>query len=254
MCGRYLRRSDKQHITEYFRVHGIPPFPMPADYNVAPTTHQPVIRLNRDTGQRELVLMRWGLVPYYAKSLAEFKGISTINARAENMEGQLWKRLFQRHRCLIPADGFYEWKTTEEAPKPGSKAKPKLKKNPYLFSLRTDAPFALAGLWDAWLDPATNDWLQSFAIITTVANELMSEVHDRMPVILDPKDFDRWLDRAPDRPLPIDLLRPYDSEAMQAAAANPKVGNAANNGPEMMTPPPAEAPGEEEPPLFRNSA
>jgi putative SOS response-associated peptidase YedK len=112
MCGRYYRRSDKQKIAEAFHIRDsdgltVPPW----DYNVAPSTFQPVIRHTKETGERELVLMRWGLVPHYAKSLADFRGISTINARAESIrKSAMWRVPFQRRRCLVPADGFYEWK------------------------------------------------------------------------------------------------------------------------------------------------
>lgn len=237
MCGRYLRRSEKQRIAEHFRLHGEPPFPLPPDFNVAPTTHQPVIRLNRETGEREMVLMRWGLVPFHAGSLAEFKGMSTINARAEKVSSGMWKRLFEKHRCLVPADGFYEWKTLPA--ELGGPKKKKPEKKPYAVTLRDPTPFAFAGLWDAWRDPASGEWLQSFAIVTTDANELMSKVHTRMPVILHPRDYARWLDRSPEHAPPVDLLRPYDSEAMEAAECNPAVGNVKNNGPEMLDAPPA---------------
>ena len=105
-------------------------------------------------------------------------------------------------------------------------------KQPFAFRLRDEGPMAFAGLWDAWKDP-TGAWLQSFSIITTDANELTSEVHSRMPVILHPKDYSRWLERDSERP-PVDLLRPFDSEAMTAQACNPLVGNVKNNGPEML--------------------
>ena len=225
MCGRYLRRSDKQRITEAFRLGQLPEnFILPPDYNIAPTTFQPVIRLHRDTGEREVVMMRWGLVPYFAKSLAEWKGFSTINAKAESVqERALWRGQFEKRRCLVPADGFYEWK----------KLDPKTRQ-PYAYTLNNGEPFAFAGLWDAWRDPANDEWLQSFAIITTTANELTGEVHDRMPVILHPRDYDRWLQRSvPEQP-PIDLLRPYEADEMQASACNPAVGNVKNNGPEML--------------------
>src|SRR5271154_4411091 len=112
MCGRYYRRSDKQRIAEAFQLGQLPDgFVLPPDYNVAPTTFQPVIRHTRDTGEREPVMMRWGMIPNFAKSIGEFKGLATINAKAEMLRtSQLWKRPFERHRCLIPADGFYEWK------------------------------------------------------------------------------------------------------------------------------------------------
>ena len=198
-------------------------FPLPPDYNIAPTTFQPVIRETRESSDREMVLMRWGLIPYFAKSLADFKGISTINARAESVQkSPTWRAPFERRRCLVPTDGFYEWKRLD----------PKTKQ-PYSFMMRDEAPFAFAGLWDAWKEP-DGGWLQSFSIVTTEANELMSSVHTRMPVILHPGDYTRWLSReVTDRP-PIDLLRPFESDEMKASACNPLVGNVRNNGPEML--------------------
>jgi len=226
MCGRYYRRSDKQRIAEAFRLGKLPEgFVLPDwDYNVAPATMQPVIRLNRHTGEREIVLMRWGLIPYFAKSAADFGGFSTINAKAETVEEKaLWRGPFRKHRCLVPADGFYEW----------LKVDAKTKK-PYAYSLSTGEPFAFAGLWDAWKDPATGEWLQTFAIVTTTANELTGQVHDRMPVILHPRDYERWLERGEAHQPPVDLLRPYEADEMQATPCNPKVGNVKNNGPEML--------------------
>lgn len=239
MCGRYLRRADKQKIAEAFHLGLLPDsFVLPPDYNVAPSTFQPVIRLNRDTGEREIVMMRWGLVPYFAKSVADFKGFSTINAKAESVEEKaLWRGPFQKRRCLVPADGFYEWQ----------KLDPKTMK-PYVYTLTEGQPFAFAGLWDAWKDPATGDWLQSFAIITTIANELAAKVHERMPVILHPRDYDRWLERGDGVRLPTDLLRPYETDGMQAGPCNPAVGNVRNNGPEML-----DCPNPDEPPSLLNS-
>ena len=231
MCGRYLRRSDKQRLGEAFRLGTLPEgFIVPPDYNIAPATFQPVIRLNRDTGEREMVMMRWGLVPYFAKSAAEFKGFSTINAKAESVaERSLWRRPFQKRRCLVPADGFYEWQKSDVA-----HGKSKQTKKPFAYTLRNGEPFAFAGLWDAWKDPANGEWLQTFAVITTEANELTGEIHDRMPVILEPKDYDRWLERGEAHQPPIDLLRPYPAEAMGVQPCNPAVGNVRNNGPEML--------------------
>jgi putative SOS response-associated peptidase YedK len=226
MCGRYYRRSDKQRIAEAFKLGRLPEgFVLPDwDYNVAPATMQPVIRLNRHTGEREMVLMRWGLVPFFAKSASDFKVFSTINAKAETLEEKaLWRGPFQKRRCLVPADGFYEW----------AKIDPRTKK-PYAYSLNDDQPFAFAGLWDAWKDPVNGEWLQTFAIVTTTANELTGEVHDRMPVILHPRDYDRWLERGDAHRPPIDLLRPYEADEMQAAPCNPQVGNVRSNGPEML--------------------
>ena len=245
MCGRYYRRSDKQRIAEAFQIAKnvddivLPPW----DYNVAPTTHQPVVRADRDTGERELVLMRWGLVPYFAKDLKSFS-FSTINARAESLTtSATFRGAFERHRCLVPADGFYEWKKLAVAPaaKPSAKKKDALAKQPYAFSLANGEPFAFAGLWDRWKDPA-GDVLESYTIITTTPNELTATVHDRMPVILRPPDYDLWLARPPRgaRPEPdpqlelLALLRPYPAERMAAHEAHLDVGNVRNNHPGLL--------------------
>ena len=232
MCGRYLRRSDKQKIAEAFHLGLLPEaFPLPADYNIAPATFQPVIRLNRDTGERELVMMRWGLVPYFAKSLGDWKGFSTINAKAETVqERALWRGPFQKRRCLVPADGFYEWQKLDAKTR-----------KPFAYTLSNGEPFAFAGLWDAWKDPATGEWLQSFAVITTSANELTGQVHDRMPVILHTRDYNRWLERGETSQPPIDLLRPYEADEMRADPCNPAVGNVRNNGPALLVCPDDEA-------------
>ena len=224
MCGRYYRRSDKQRIADAYRLGEIPfDLVLPDwDFNIAPTTFQPVIRSDKETGARELVLMRWGLVPFFTKKLSDVKGISTINAKAETVEtSPTWRAPFKKRRCLVPADGFYEWARLDEKTK-----------QPYAFRMKNDAPFAFAGLWDAWKAP-DGSWLQSFTIITTDANELMQKVHTRMPVILHSKDYDRWLERDTER-APIDLLKPYDSGEMASGPCNKEVGNVRNNGPEML--------------------
>ena len=209
--------------------------PYAPNYNVAPTTFQPIVRQERNSDERELVLARWGLVPFFAKSLADFKGFSTFNAKAETVAtAPTWRAPFKLHRCLVPADGFYEWKALDDSKKS--------KKQPYSITLKSGEPLAFAGLWDAWKEPkaksdslhATDAWLQSFAIITTEANELLSQVHTRMPVILRERDWARWLSRDPEAQPPIDLLRPYDSEEMQLEPCNPAVGNVRNNGAEMV--------------------
>ena len=226
MCGRYYRRSDKQRIAEAYRLGEIPfDLVLPDwDFNVAPTTFQPVIRHSRDTGHRELVLMRWGLVPYFTKQLSDVKGISTINAKSESIEkSPTWRVPLLKRRCLVPADGFYEWRRVDEKTR-----------QPFAIRMKDDGPFAFAGLWDAW-KAQDGTWLQSYSIVTTDANELLisARIHDRMPVILHPRDYDRWLDREGQRP-PTDLLRPYDAAKMIANPCNPKVGNVKNNGPEML--------------------
>ena len=225
MCGRYARRGDKQKIAEAFHVKDVPDFAMPeADYNVAPTTFQPVIRDSRETGEREMVLARWGLIPFFTKELSEVKGLSTINAKSEGIAtARTWREPFKKRRCLVPASAFYEWDKKGE-------------KRPYTVDLANGKMFALAGLWDAWKDK-DGRWLQSYAIVTTAANELMASIHDRMPVILRPRDYDRWLDREPSEQPPLDLLRPFPSDEMEMHPANPAVGNVRNNGPEMLADP-----------------
>ena len=134
----------------------------------------------------------------------------------------MWLGPSEKRRCLVPADGFYEWKKLDAKTK-----------QPHAFGLKDAAPFAFAGLWDAWKDPENGEWLQTFTIITTDPNQVTAEVHNRMPVILHAKDHDRWLTRGLNRP-PVDLLLPYEAEAMTIVACNPLVGNVRNNGPEML--------------------
>jgi putative SOS response-associated peptidase YedK len=228
MCGRYFRKSDKQRIAKAFHLGDAEDLPLESapSYNIAPTTMQPVICNNRDTGEREMVAMRWGMVPHFTKSLADFKGFSTINAQAETLLSKaMWRVPFQRRRCLILADGFYEWKKLDEKTK-----------QPYAFGMRSGKPFAFAGVWDAWKDPTTQDWLQSFSIITTEPNELTATVHNRMPVIFAPMSYERWLDRADTDRLPVDMLRPYQADRMTAHPVDARVGNVRNNEPSLCGP------------------
>jgi putative SOS response-associated peptidase YedK len=234
MCGRYYRRSDKQRIAEAFEVKGgIDDLVLPDwNYNVAPSTldpatFQPVIRSARDTGEREIVMMKWGLIPFYVKRIEAFKGYSTINARAETVATKpAYRQAFKRRRCLVPADGFYEWLE----PKPKHKV-------PYAISLTRPGPFAIAGIWDASKSPE-GDWLQSFSMIVTDPNEAVEPFHDRMPVILRPNEYDRWLSRDDTAPLPIDLLRIWPAEETQVAEANRIINSTRNQGvgPEALMP------------------
>jgi putative SOS response-associated peptidase YedK len=235
MCGRYATKSDKQQIASAFKVGKVFDEPMAPNFNVAPSTFQPVIREERDSTEREMVLLRWGLIPFIATSLSKFKSFSTINARAETItKSSTWREPFKRRRCIVPADLFYEWKALGDAK--GAK------KQPYAIKLKSGEPLAFAGLWDAWKEPkgrsesvhTPDTWLQSFSIITTEANELMSEIHTRMPVILHPRDWARWLDRSITEQPPVDLLRPYDSDLMEMHPCNPLVGNVKNNFSELL--------------------
>ena len=223
MCGRYARRSDKQKIAELFAIHGpvMPDFG--PSWNVAPQTFQPVVRLNRDTGERELVLMRWGLIPYWAKDPSI--GLRTINAKAETITtAPAFREAIKNRRCLVPADAFYEWQKLDAK-----------NKQPFAIAMKDGQPYALAGLWEKWKDRATATELLTFTVITTDPNEVVQPLHDRMPVIIPEHDYDRWLKAPPERP-PIDLLRPFDPEKMTAWKVDKAVGNVKNDRPELIEP------------------
>ena len=226
MCGRFARRSTQQVLADWFGVE-LEDMPWFApSYNVAPQSVQPVVRLCRDSGDREFALMRWGLVPFWAKE-AKF-GYSTINARAEEVAAKpAFREAFKKRRCLVPADAFYEWQ------KPRTEEKAKKAKHPFAIALKSGEPYALAGLWERW-QPKEGAELQTFTILTTDPNQLMEPIHNRMPVILEPGDYDRWLDPGdPTRP-PVDLLRPFPAEKMVAWPVSARVGNVRNNDPELL--------------------
>jgi putative SOS response-associated peptidase YedK len=223
VCGRYVRRSDKQRIADHFAVHGpsLPDFG--PSWNVAPQTFQPIVRLNRDTGEREIVLMRWGLVPYWAKD--EKIGLRTINAKAETITtAAAFREAIKYRRCLVPADAFYEWQRISEKVR-----------QPFAIAMKDDQPYALAGLWEKWKDRKAGAELLTFTVITTDPNAVVEPLHDRMPVIIPGRDYDRWLRADPDRP-PVDLLRPYDAEKMTAWKVDRKVGNVKHDSPDLIEP------------------
>ena len=225
MCGRYGRRADKQRIAEWMQAHNTSVFDetyLAPSYNVAPTDFQPIVRLDRD-GQRELTVMR-GLVPYWAKDSKI--AFSTINAKSETVTtSPAFREAMKRRRCLVPADWFYEWQKTDAKTK-----------QPYAIALRDDSLFAFAGLWERWKDKAKDQVLETYTILTTDPNELLEPIHNRMPVILAPKDYQRWLEPGEPTHLPTDLLRPYPGEEMKAWKVGSAVGNVRNNAPELIAP------------------
>jgi putative SOS response-associated peptidase YedK len=166
-------------------------------FNVAPQSLQPVVRLDSESGQRELTIMRWGLVPFWAKDgKASF---STINAKSETVAtSPAFREAWKTRHCLVPADWFYEWQKLDEKTK-----------QPYAIAMKSDGMFAFAGLWEKWKDKTTGQVLRTYTILTTDPNELMASIHNRMPVIVAPKDYGRWLDHGEPSHLPVDLLRPY---------------------------------------------
>ena len=223
MCGRFARKSTQEVLAEWFdlELEEMPWFA--PTYNAAPQSTQPIVRLGLDSGRREVALLRWGLVPFWAKE-PNF-GYTTINARAEEAATKpAFREAFKKRRCLVPADAFYEWQRLD----------PKTKR-PFAIALASGEPYAFAGLWESWRREE-GETLETFTILTTDPNELMAPIHNRMPVILEPKNYDRWLDHGdPARP-PVDLLRPYPAEKMRAWPVNDRVGNVRNNDPSLLEP------------------
>jgi putative SOS response-associated peptidase YedK len=188
MCGRYVRRADKQRIADHFHLHGpsLPDFG--PSWNLAPQTFQPIVRLNRDTGEREIVLMRWGLVSFRAKDLSI--GLRTINAKAETITtAPPFREAIKYRRCLVPADAFYEWQKLDAKTK-----------QPFAIAMKHGQPYALAGLWEKWKDRKAGEDLLTFTVITTDPNDVVQPLHDRMPVIIPERDYGRWLTSDPERP------------------------------------------------------
>ncbi len=224
MCGRYVRKSTRREIAAWFAAEDANPLEWNSSYNVAPQTFQPVVRLQRDSGVREIVLMRWGLVPYWSKDAR--MGYSTINAKAETVAtAPAFREAFKRRRCLVPADAFYEWQ----------KLDPK-HKQPFAIALANREPYGFAGVWDRWKNPQTQEWLESFSIITTDANQLVAPLHNRMPVILERKDYARWLGEENWARPPLDLLRPFPAEQMIAWKVDQAVGNVRNDNAQLLDP------------------
>lgn len=242
MCGRYTRFAATELIYKHFGIRDPrpeSPSELAPSWNVTPQTMQPVIRLNSETGEREIVLMRWGLVPYFAKS--PVFSYSTINARAETLLSKpVFRESFRRRRCLVPVNSYYEWQALDPKGK---------KKVTWAIGLKSETPFALGGIWDRWVSADGQTALESYSIVTVEPNELLAFMHDRMPLIIDPRDYNRWLEPGdPQRP-PVDLLRAYDEELMKIWRVKPDVGNVKNNRPDLINPIGPED--EEPPPLFQ---
>jgi putative SOS response-associated peptidase YedK len=217
MCGRYtLFRLDQ--LLKNFPNLRLPPDMLP-HYNIAPTQLVPAIS---NTHPDRLDFFRWGLVPSWAKDISI--GNRLINARAETLADKpAFRTALRRRRCLVPADGFYEWR------KEGGKIK-----TPLFIHLRSGEPFALAGLWDTW-HSADGSEMPSLTIITTAPNELMKTIHDRMPAIVRREDYARWL--APEEADPEELagvLKPYPAEEMEAYPVSPRVNKPAHDAPDCI--------------------
>ena len=217
MCGRYTLHSSRARLLEKFgldRADEVEP-----RYNIAPSQEVPVVRQQGDA--RELVHLRWGLLPFWADDPRI--GYKMINARAETVASKpAFRPAFRRRRCLVPADGFYEWKAQGRA------------KQPYYLRMQDGEVFAFAGLWEHW--QGEGEVVESFTIIVGPPNELGAPIHDRMPVILDPASYDRWLEPQADPAALAALLGPYPADAMEAYPVSRRVNRPANDDEQCIAP------------------
>jgi putative SOS response-associated peptidase YedK len=205
MCGRYALTSPPEVIAQRFNLLWVPE--LSAHYNIAPSQMIPVVRATEQG--RELASLKWGLIPSWAKDSAI--GMKLINARAETLADKpAFRTAYRRRHCLVPADAFYEW-----TPVAG-------RKQPYCIRMADQTPFAMAGLWEYWPSPS-GEQVETCTIITTEANSLVSELHNRMPVILAPSDYAAWLDSG--NPFAKDLLKPAPAEQMMAYPVSLRVSN-----------------------------
>jgi putative SOS response-associated peptidase YedK len=218
MCGRFVRQKDIDQILEEFSVERAE-CDLPPSYNIAPTQQVAVII---EEGVRKLTSVRWGLVPPRSKDLSA--GARMINARAETVaEKDSFKDAFRRRRCLVVADGFYEWKKVGAA------------KQPVYIRLKDGRSFGFAGLYENWMSPEGEN-IRTCTIITTDANEIMRPIHDRMPAIIRKDKEDLWLEPVADPDILVSLLTPYPSDKMEAYRVSRIVNSAANDSPDCLTP------------------
>ena len=229
MCGRFTLTGKPHRLCEHFALTA-PPEELAARYNIAPT--QPVLVIPNRT-HRVLRPARWGLVPQWARDVSI--GNKMINARAETLASRApFNAALERRRCLIPADGFYEWKVEGE------------RRRPFAVRPRAGGPIAFAGLWETWTGP-NGEELETAAIVTTQANRALRPLHDRMPVVLAPEAYDMWLDcRAVDGEIAAALLAPAPDNFFDAYEISPAVNRVTNDSPELLVPaselPPAPEP------------
>ncbi len=216
MCGRFGFAKPKDQIKQRFNLERVPDN-LPLLFNIAPSQNAPVI-LNNFPSQ--LALVRFGLIPAWSKE--EKTSYSMINARAETiLEKPTYKRLIKSKRCLVCADSYFEWRKTAD------------KKIPFRIFLKNEEPFAFAGIWDSW--GREEKQFYSFSIITTSANKLVADIHDRMPVILDPEDESKWLQDIPMNFI-LSMLRPYPAEKMDTYPISNLVNSPLNNSPDIIKP------------------
>jgi putative SOS response-associated peptidase YedK len=219
MCGRYTLFHEARELDRSFEV-AISEVLREPRFNIAPTQEVPIVR-RTSSGEREAALARWGLLPFWVKDPQAFKA-NLFNARAEGVADKpSFREPFKRRRCLVPTSGFYEWQKVADA------------KIPHLIRLRDGAPFALAGLYDRW--EGADVVIESFTILTTRSNDLMASLHDRMPVILSPAAYDRWLDPAVQELEDLEeLLQPYAAGEMEAYPVSRAVNSPRQDDPSLI--------------------
>ena len=219
MCGRFTLGATAATLAAQFDLANVPTWT--PRYNIAPTQEVLVVLQPSPQANREARLHRWGLIPPWAKDPSI--GNRMINARAETVATKpAFRRAFKERRCLLLADGLYEWQRQER------------RKQPFYIRLRGGRPFAFAGLWEHW-EGSEGMAIQSCTILTTTSNEVVGRIHDRMPVILNPTDYDRWLDPSIQEPEVLKpLLRPYPADEMMAYPVSTRVNNPANDSPECV--------------------
>jgi len=215
MCGRYTFATSPEIAAEFYELTELPP--AQARYNIAPTQSVGTVLFSPENNARRWRMMRWGLIPSWSKDKSV--GAKMINARSETLATKpAFKSALQLRRCLIPANGFYEWRKEGRV------------KRPYYISMRDGGPLAFAGLWDRWTSPA-GEMIDSCTIITTEANEAVRGLHDRMPVILVRGDFQQWLES---RALEDRLFRPFPAEKVQVYPVSRRVNGTEYDGPECV--------------------
>ncbi len=239
MCGRYATTRTTAGLNQAFEADLVAiDGELEPDYNLAPTKTAPIVIGRRPDdlapdapAQRELTVARWGLVPSWAKDPKI--GNRLINARSETLaEKPAFRRAFASRRTLVPADGYFEWYATDDLD-----AKGKPRKQPFFIRPRDGSVMAMAGLHEFWKDPSTDEWLLSYTIITTSAEDSLGHLHDRMPLMVAPEAWDDWLDPAP-RPTGelLELLTPAAPGRLDAYPVATAVNNVRNNGPELLDP------------------
>jgi putative SOS response-associated peptidase YedK len=221
MCGRYRLSRSKELLAEHFNVE--PDDDWEPRYNIAPTQNVPVIRQHPDRPKRWGSQIRWGLIPAWAKDASI--GFKMINARAETVATKpAYRDVLRKRRCLIPADGFYEW------------AKDGRAKTPFCFTMADNSTFAFAGIWDSWRNPQ-GQTVETCSIITTTPNALLADIHDRMPVILPDDAYDLWLDPGFQKPDALcDLLKPFEPTRMRRYEVSSRVNLVQNDDPACAEP------------------